>query len=77
LTVWSHVRRNDYRQAIKFFRFDALGNAVGWNVIRNEITTNQAGNEFIGSGVAEIFDANGNFLFSLCPSLMGTRFTGE
>lgn len=77
LAVWSHVRRNNFRQTIKFYRFDGSGAMVGWNVIRNEITLNQAGTEYVGSGVAEFYDANGNFLFSSCPSIIGTRFTGN
>ncbi|MDX1554638.1 MAG: hypothetical protein R3212_01290 [Xanthomonadales bacterium] len=74
--IWSHVRDNDYRMAIKFFRFDANGVNVGWNVIRNEISISPDGNEYVGGGVAEVYDINGNFLFASCPSFIGTRFAG-
>ncbi len=77
MTVWRHLRRNDYQQTIKFFRFDETGIATGWTVIRNKLTLNKAGNEYFGSGVAEIYDLDGNLLFSACPSPVGIRFTGK
>ena len=73
LAVWEHVRRNDYRQVVKFYRFDPTGSPVGSTVIRNEITINQSGTEYFGSGVADFYDLGGNYLFSSCPSFIGTR----
>lgn len=75
--IWSHVRGNDYRTAIKFFRFDAAGNFTGWNVIRNDVSISDDGNSYSGSGVAEFFNAAGVWLGASCPSFTGTRFTGE
>lgn len=77
LVVWSHIRRNNFQQTLKFYRFDATGAVVGFNVIRNQITLNQAGDEFVGSGVADFYTVAGDFMFSVCPSIIGTRFTGQ
>ncbi len=77
LAVWDHVRRNDYRQVVKFYRFDPTGAPVGSTVIRNEITINQAGTEYFGSGVADFYDLGGNYQFSSCPSFIGTRVSGQ
>ena len=54
-----------------------MRSGLGWTVIRNEITLNQGGNEYVGSGVADFYNAAGNYLFSACPSIIGTRFTGQ
>ena len=72
--IWSHVRGNDYRAAVKMFRFDPTGQFIGWIIIRNEISISKDRQNYSGSGVAEVFDANGNYLFASCPSYTGTRF---
>lgn len=76
LLTWEPLQRNHYRMVVKFFRFDATGANIGWTVLNNEITLSQDGNSYVGSGVAEVFDTAGNFLFSSCPSIVATRFTG-
>jgi len=75
--IWSHVKGNDYRMAAKMFRFDAIGNYIGWIVIRNEVSINKHADEYVGSGTAEIFNTAGDFVGVSCPSFIGTRFTGE
>lgn len=74
--IWSHVHGNDYRTAVKMFRFDQSGQYIGWIVIRNEVSISKDRENYSGSGVAEVFDANGNYLFASCPSFTGTRFNG-
>lgn len=76
MMIWSHVDESDYLQSAKFYRFDGAGTAVGWVVLTNEITLNPDADEYEGSGVAEIFDADGNLLATSCPILAATRFTG-
>ena len=77
MMIWNHVSDNNYQMSAKMFRFDGAGNAIGWIVLTNEISINVAADEYSGSGIAEVFDADGNFLFASCPSFVGTRFTGE
>lgn len=72
--VWSHVRGDDYLATVKMFRFDADGQYIGWTVIRNEVSVSKDRQSYSGYGVAEFFDASGNYLFASCPSFTGTRF---
>lgn len=75
--IWEPESRDEYRQAVKFYRFDPpTGTLLGWTVVTNEITVNAAGTEFVATGVARFYDTSGNLLFSNCPSLIGTRFNG-
>ena len=75
--IWSHVRGNDDRNAVKMFRFDTAGNNIGWIIIRNDVSISGDGNSYSGYGVAEIFNSAGVWLAASCPSFAGTRFTGE
>ena len=73
--VWEHLGGNNYRAAMKFYRYDN-GVAVGYNVITNDMTISEDGTEYAGAGVAEFFTMNGDFQFAVCPQFAGTRFTG-
>lgn len=75
--IWSHIRGNDYRIAVKAFRFDPAGNNIGWIVITNEISISGDANSYSGYGVAEVYNSAGVLMFASCPSFTGTRFTGE
>jgi hypothetical protein len=77
MMVWNHVMGNDYQMAFKMFRYDGDGDTIGWNVVTNEVSVNESGDEYAGSGVAQVFDAEGNLVGGSCPSFVGTRFTGE
>lgn len=77
MMIWNHVSGNDYQVSLKMFRFDGAGNAIGWIVLTNEVSINEAADEYAGSGVAQVFDAAGNLVGGSCPSFVGTRFTGE
>lgn len=77
MLVWSHVGGNDYQSAMKLFRFDPNGNYIGWTVVTSEISISEDANEYEGSGVAEVFDTDGNLLGESCPTFTGTRFTAE
>lgn len=77
MMIWNHVSGNDYQMSVKMFRFDGTGTAIGWIVLTNEVSINEAADEYTGSGVAEIFDAAGTLVGSSCPSFTGTRFSKE
>ena len=77
MMIWSHVENNDYLMAIKMFRFDAGGTNIGWIVLNFELSINEDADEYSGSGISQVFDAAGNPVGGSCPSLIGTRFTGE
>ena len=75
--VWTNLGGNRYLARIKMFRYDATGATVGWNEITNEVEISRDGTQYWGSGVAEFFDNDGNFLMASCPSFSGTRFDVE
>lgn len=77
MMIWNHVSGNDYQMSAKMFRFDGVGNSIGWAVLNFEVSITEDAEEYAGSGIAQIFDAAGNLVGGSCPSLAGTRFTGE
>jgi len=76
MMIWSHAGDNDYQMSMKMFRFDPSGNYIGWMVLTNEISINEAADEYTGSGIAEVFNADGVLVAQTCPTFFGTRFTG-
>ena len=76
MMIWSHADGNDYQMSIKMFRFDPSGNYIGWMVLTNEISIDEAADEYTGSGFAEVFNTDGVLVAQTCPSFVGTRFTG-
>lgn len=75
--VWNHAGGNNYQTAIKMFQFDGDGNYVGWVVVTSEVSIDDGGNEYTGSGVAQFFNTAGNLVGGSCPLFSGIRFTGE
>lgn len=76
LMVWQYLGGNTYSANVKFFRYDASG-VIGTTVISNVVWISDDGTAYSGSGIAELFDLNGNKVgVAGCPSLSGTRFTG-
>lgn len=76
LLVWEHVGGNQYRAAMKFYRYDNTGTLIGWNVITNEVMISEDGTAYAGSGVADFFNLNGELVLTVCPEFAGTRFSG-
>lgn len=70
--VWSHVRGNTYTFSVKSFNFDANNNFVGWVIIRQHVTV--YGDLYFSSGRGEVYDANGNLIFTGCSTTTGTRY---
>ncbi len=77
MMVWTHLGGNDYLGRFKMFRYDAAGNTIGWTVVTNEVSIDEDATEYSGSGMAEVFDKDGNLLMASCPSFTGTRFSAE
>jgi hypothetical protein len=74
LGVWSQVSGKRYRFSFKSFSFDANGNFTGWQVIRHEATLDSRATEFTSAGIAEVYDPNGNLIFTGCSTTTATRF---
>lgn len=74
MAIWKYVSGNDYELSFKMFRFDATGILNGWGIVRFKVAINDEATEISASGVAEIYDINGNLLATSCPAYTGTRF---
>jgi len=75
MAVWEHLGNDNYSTAAKFFRYDN-GQLIGSAVIISEVWTDKSGMVYGGSGVAELYDLNGDFItLAGCPTFEGTRFT--
>ncbi|HYR89447.1 MAG TPA: hypothetical protein VE422_35560 [Terriglobia bacterium] len=72
--VWNHISRNTYRFSFKSFNFDASGNFTGWQIVRHEANLNTRAAEFESAGTAEVYNANGNLVFTGCSTTTATRF---
>jgi hypothetical protein len=72
--VWEHISRNTYRSSFKSFNFDAGGNFTGWQIVRHEANLNTRAAEFESAGTAEVYNANGNLVFTGCSTTTATRF---
>jgi hypothetical protein len=78
MVVWNFAGGKDFQTAMKMFQFDATGIPIGWVVVTSEVSINEDADEYVGSGVAEFFDMNGDPTGVVtCPVFTGTRFTGE
>jgi len=79
MMVWSYAGKDEYVAAIKFFRYDAAGTPIGYTVINNVLSLNEAADGFIGEGQADFYDMAGIPVppVTLCPESVGTRFTGK
>ncbi|MDX1487536.1 MAG: hypothetical protein R3268_04995 [Acidiferrobacterales bacterium] len=76
LMVWEYLGKDHYSANIKFFRYDESG-VIGTTVISNVVWLDKSGTQYSGSGIAELYDLNGDKVgVAGCPSLSGTRFTG-
>lgn len=72
--VWTHNSGNTYRLSFKSFSFDAGGNFTGWTIIRHQVTLNDGAGEYESAGTAEVYDPNGNLIFTGCSTSTATRF---
>jgi hypothetical protein len=72
--VWNHISHATYRFSFKSFNFDAGGNFTGWQIVRHEANLNTRAAEFESAGTAEVYNANGNLVFTGCSTTTATRF---
>jgi hypothetical protein len=72
--IWNHLQGNNYQLAFKMFRFDGAGNNIGWQIVRFDLAINDGATLYAGSGLAKVYDSNGNLIGRSCPTIAGTRF---
>lgn len=71
--VWSHIGGNSFMFKFKSFSFDAGGNPTGWTIISHGANLNSR-DEYESAGTAEVYNLNGNLLFTGCSTTTATRF---
>jgi hypothetical protein len=73
--VWRHTTDNNYAFRIKAFTFNAQNVFTGWSIISGELTVDQTGDAFTGSGgTVQVYDPNGVLVATFCADSVGTRF---
>ena len=72
--VWSHVSGDIYRLSFKSLNFNAAGTFTGSTKVTHEATLNSKATEYTSVGNAEVFDPNGNLVFTGCSTATATRF---
>jgi hypothetical protein len=76
LGVWVQTGRRTYRLKHPAWRFDAAGNLIGTQLLREEVTLARGGNSFTASATLEFFDLSGNKVGELPPGeVRGERIT--
>lgn len=76
LGVWRHVSGHDYQSTFKEFRYNPDGTFAG-KIIAVINITHEPDDTLTTRAVGRFYDAAGNLLTSICPTGVGTRFTGE
>ena len=71
--VWTHSTSRNYSYDVQFFRLNADFTLAGWNREHREIVLDVSGTTFTATGTAQIFDVNGNLLFTACATDTATR----
>lgn len=71
---WQRVKKNKYRFAIKFFRFDGSGTNIGSTSIRHDLYLSADRKSYYSEGPAEFLDPAGNLLFTACANATATRY---
>ena len=73
--VWGITADNTYAFRMKSFSFNAQNILTGWGIISGELTVDETGNVFTGTGATlQVYDPNGVLVTTLCAESSGTRF---
>jgi hypothetical protein len=72
--VWSHTTDSNYAFRFKDFTFNAQNVFTGWVIITGETAVDETGNANAGPATAEVYNASGVLVASLCADAVGTRF---
>lgn len=72
--VWSRLSGHTYRLSFKSFTFDAGNNFTGWQIVRHQLTLNRRADEIESAGTVEVYNPDGNLLFTGCSTAVATRF---
>ncbi|MBA3832082.1 MAG: hypothetical protein H0X34_09350 [Chthoniobacterales bacterium] len=71
--TWTRLNRRSYSAPFQFFNFNADGSFAGTQKIMRRITIGPDGNTYTSVVNFEIYDPNGNLVFSGCGTEAATR----
>ena len=71
--IWNHVSADTYHFSFKSLSFNAGGTFVGSTRVSHDAILNSDATAYTSSGTAEVFDANGNLIFTGCSTTAATR----
>ena len=75
--VWTHLENRKFAYTSFELISDLRGNLVGYLKVRGIYTVSQSGNEYTGTSLAQILDADGNVVFSIDVTNAGQRILVE
>jgi hypothetical protein len=67
----------DYSATFIFYRYDAIGVFTGSQTGKIALKIGANGDEFTATSEIQVFDANGNVVFTGCGTPTGTRFGSD
>jgi hypothetical protein len=71
--VWKHLEKRKFAFNGLALLSDLNGNLVGYLKVRGVYTVSTSGNRYTGASLAEVFDPDGNVLFSVEVTNKGER----
>ena len=75
--VWTHLEKHKFAYTSFELVSDLSGNLVGYLKVRGIYTVSATGNAYSGNSLAQIFDTDGNVLFSTEVTNAGQRIQIE
>jgi hypothetical protein len=73
--IWQHTSGRHYTVAWMFYTFAPNGTFTGTTKVRVNKTLSRNANSLTGDGTVEVYDPNGNLVFTGCSNETATRFT--
>ena len=73
--IWKPTTKRNFLVTFTFFRFNADGTQAGRSDITEHIELGEDADEFTATGVAKVFDVNGDLAMTVCLTATGQRLT--
>src|SRR5919108_5203721 len=71
--IWKHTTERNFLTSFTFFRFNTDGTQAGRSDITEHIELGKDADEFTATGVAKVFDVNGDLAMTVCLTATGQR----
>jgi hypothetical protein len=73
--IWKPTTERDFLTSFTFFRFNTDGTQAGRSDITEHIELGKDADEFTATGVAKVFEVNGDLAMTVCLTATGQRLT--